>query len=106
MFIFGGGKNDIDTHEDELKQLKIQNKELLDSNALLKESNENLNVRFDELNDSISHIDNSLNNNSNSISDLEDEKGKISDGVRVLSADGVASELSAYLVRRESKGSN
>ena len=99
MFIFGGGNKEINTHEDEIKKLKLQNKTLLDSNSILKVNNDNLNVRFGELNDSISNIDSSLNNNGNSISDLEDEKGKISDNVRVLSADGVAGELSEYLVR-------
>ena len=105
MFIFRPSKQ-IDDNEEELNRLKEQNKELFENNEKLKLSNDSLNKHISDIDSSLVDVDNGLTNSDGTISDLEDGKGQISDNVRVLSADGVASELSNYLFRRESKGSN
>jgi chromosome segregation ATPase len=105
MFIFRPSK-EIDDNEDELNKLKELNKELLENNDKLKQSNDSLNKHITEIDSSLSNLNSGLSGNGRKISDLEDGKGQISSTVRVLSADGVASELSEYLTRRESKSSN
>ena len=101
MFIFGGGGNKgIDNYKDELNNLKEQNDSLLHSNDDLKNKNDDLTIKYDEIIDDIIEI------NSGNIANLQDEKDKVSDRVRVLNADGVAIELSNYFIRRESQGND
>ena len=107
MFIFGGGGNKgIDNYKDELNNLKEQNDSLLHSNDDLKNKNDDLTIKYDEIIDDIIEIDGGLNNNSGDIANLQDEKDKVADRVRVLNADGVAIELSNYFIRRESQGND
>lgn len=105
MFIFRPSKS-LKNNEDLIDKLKEQNKELLENNNKLKQSNDSLNSRILVIDKNIKSVDKKLSGNSNKISDLENGKSKISGSVRVLSANGVASELSKYLIKRESKGSN
>ena len=94
------------SYTDELKNLKEQNDSLLESNGTLEKKNEELNVKIENINGDIIEINGGLNNNSGSITNLQNDKDKVSDVVRVLNADGVAGSLNNYLTRRESKGSN
>lgn len=105
MFIFRSS-NSYYGYEDELNKLKIENKFLFDKNDKLKIINDSLNRYILLIDNEIDDVDSSLSDNGSKISDLEDGKDQISDYVRVLSANGVAIELSSYLKRRENKGNN
>lgn len=91
---------EIDTYEDEINQLKEENKELLINNDNLKIANIELNKEIQELLLSIDSMGVELEKNNNRIKDLEDEKSKVSDYVDGLNADGVARSLTEYLNRR------
>lgn len=98
-FIFRPAK-EIDTYEDEINQLREENKELLINNDSLKIANLQLNKEIQELLLSIDSMGVELEKNNNRIKVLEDEKNKVSDYVDGLDADGVAESLTEYLNRR------
>ena len=98
-FIFRPSK-EIDYYEDEINNLKQQNELLHGSNDSLKTQN---GVLAREITDILITIDSTkakLADTKDKLNDLEDEKGKVSDRVRVLNANGVAGELTDYLNKR------
>lgn len=98
-FIFRPSK-EIDTYENEIKNLQEENSKLLNNNDSL----ELVNLRLNQINDSLlTSIDSTeamIAEKDKEINDLENAKGKVSDIVRNLDADGVAKSLSNYVSNR------
>ena len=90
----------IDTYENEINLLKIENTKLLQNNDSL----ELVNIQLDEeIEGYLIEIDSTqvlLDENKDKINDLENGKGKVSSYVNGLDANGVTSSLSDYLNRR------
>lgn len=91
----------IDTYENEINLLKIENTKLLQNNDSL----ELVNIQLDEeIEGYLIEIDSTqvlLDENKDKINDLENGKGKVSSYVNGLDANGVTSSLTDYLNRRE-----
>lgn len=98
-FVFRPSKQ-IDTHEDELKQLQIENEELRKSNVDLKIINEGLNKEIAKLIIDIDSTQAILAITEDKIKDLEDDKSKVGDYVSTLDADGISESLTEYLNKR------
>ena len=89
----------IDEYEDEIELLEQRNQELLEKNDSLSLANDTLDIQIKEINEKIDSAQTELNENKERIKDLENDKGKVSDRVRNLNADGVAKSLSEYIER-------
>jgi peptidoglycan hydrolase CwlO-like protein len=98
-FIFRPSK-EIDTYENEINALKEQNEKLLNNNDSLKSANDELSARNEELLQSIDSTKAEMVRKDREIYKLEDAKGKVSDRVRSLDANGVAESLTEYLDKR------
>lgn len=90
----------IDMYEDEISNLKENNKNLLLSNDSLKSENIKLTEEIKNILITIDSTKLALDSNQRKIKDLEDAKGNIGNIVRKLNANGVTRELSEYLNRR------
>lgn len=99
-FVFRPTKK-IDYYEDEINALKQQNELLFSNNDSLKTKNGLLAQEISDILITIDSTEAKLADTENKLNDLEDGKGKISDNVRVLNADGVAGELTDYLNRKK-----
>ena len=98
-FIFRPSK-EIDMYEDEIETLQQANEQLLNNNDSLKIANEELGVRNRELLQNIDSTQAEIAIKDHEIDSLEHEKGKVSDVVRNLDANGVAESLTEYLNNR------
>jgi chromosome segregation ATPase len=88
---------DIDVYEGKINDLKKQNKLLLNSNDSLMSENV---VLSQEITDILIKVDSNeakIAITETKLSDLKNEKDNVNGRVRVLDADGIASELTDYL---------
>ena len=92
--------NKINTHEDEINALKLDNQRILKNNDSLLAINNTLSVEIKDLVNDINRIKNSLGQTKDKINKLQNDKDKVSSYVNTLNADGVANELTKYLNRR------
>jgi regulator of replication initiation timing len=91
----------IDMYEDEINNLKENNKNLILSNDSLKSENIKLTEEIKNILITIDSTQLVLDSNQRKIKDLEDAKGNIGNIVNKLNANGVTRELSEYLNRRK-----
>jgi chromosome segregation ATPase len=91
----------IDYYEDEINSLKQQNELLYNSNDSLKSQNSELTKEIRDILITIDSTEAKLADTEIKLNNLENGKGKVSDRVRVLNADGVAGELSDYLNKKK-----
>jgi chromosome segregation ATPase len=91
--------NNMDYYVGEINNLKQQNGLLLGGNDSLKTQNESLTQEIKDILITVDSTSTALVVTKGKLKDLEDEKDKVSDRVRVLDADGIASELTDYLNR-------
>ncbi len=92
--------NEIDMHEDELKQLELSNQKLQNENDSIKLDNIKLNEEVQELIIDIDSTQAALADTEDRLNDIENDKGKVSGYVNTLDADGIAESLTEYLNRR------
>ena len=90
----------IDMYEDEISNLKENNKNLLLSKDSLKLENIKLNEDISKILITIDSTKVALDSNQRKINELENAKGNIGNVVRKLNVNGVTRELSEYLNRR------
>jgi peptidoglycan hydrolase CwlO-like protein len=102
-FVFRPSKG-ISTYEDEINQLKLDNKELSVSNDSLALVNGELAIEIKNILNDIDSTEAKLADNEGKINDLEDDKDKVSGYIRNLNADGVAESLNKYLDRKSQGG--
>lgn len=99
-FIFRPSKT-IDMYEDEINELKIENNKLLANNKTLSNTNSLLDSEIKQLLTSIDSLQIKLANSEYEINKLKNGKGKISNYVNTLNADGVARKITEYLNKRK-----
>ncbi len=98
-FIFRPSK-ELDTYEDEINLLKQENEQLLNNNDSLKIVNQKLGEEITYLLENIDSTQAQIAIKDKEIDSLEHAKGKVSDRVRNLNANGVAESLTEYLNSR------
>jgi peptidoglycan hydrolase CwlO-like protein len=98
-FIFRPSK-ELDTYEDEINLLKQENEQLLNNNDSLKIANQKLGEEITYLLENIDSTQAQIAIKDKEIDSLEHAKGKVSDRVRNLNANGVAESLTEYLNSR------
>lgn len=99
-FIFRPSKG-IDTYEDKINALKIENDSLHQSNDSLRVLNIALSEEIKDLLTDIDSVQAELVDTEDKINDLENDKDKVSSYVNTLNADGVANALTSYLDKRK-----
>tara|TARA_Y100000389_G_C17466234_1_gene525891 strand:+ start:1354 stop:1716 length:363 start_codon:yes stop_codon:yes gene_type:complete len=90
----------IDMYEDEINNLKENNKNLILSNDSLKSENIKLTEEIKNILITIDSTQLVLDGNQRKINELENAKNNIGNVVRKLNVDGVTRELSGYLNKR------
>lgn len=98
-FIFRPSKG-IDYHEDEIEVLKKENESLLSKNDSLEIENAKLDNEIQQILIEIDSTQHLLDQTNDRVKDLENGKGKVSNYVKSLDADGVANSLTEYLNNR------
>jgi hypothetical protein len=101
FLVFFGKKTIMNDYQEELDKLKIENIKLNNKNDSLFDINVTLDKKIKETMLLLDSTTIELERNKKRIEDLEDGKGKVSDRVDNLDADGVSSELSDYIKRRK-----
>ena len=99
-FIFRPSKG-IDTYEDKINALRIENESLHQSNDSLTALNVALGEKIKDLLTDIDSVQAELVNTEGKINDLNNGKGKVSSYVNTLNADGVANALTEYINKRK-----
>lgn len=100
QFMFKDGTV-IEKYEKEINELKIKNNELTSSNDSLVNINKELIKEIDSLHFSIDSTIAEIREKERKIDSLKYEKGKVTGFVNKLNANGVTSEISKYLNRRD-----
>ena len=100
--IFRPGKK-IDYYKGEIKDLKNKNKELMKSYDSLEFENRKLDVKIESLNSIILDNERIITDYNKQIINLKQNKNDTRNKVNVLTADGVASELTNYLKTKSGK---
>jgi peptidoglycan hydrolase CwlO-like protein len=100
QFMFKDGTV-IEKYEKEINELKIKNNELTSSNDSLVNINKELIKEIDSLYFSIDSTIAEIREKERKIDSLKYEKGKVTGFVNKLNANGVTSEISKYLNRRD-----
>ncbi len=100
QFMFKDGTV-IEKYEKEMNELKIKNNELTSSNDSLVNINKELIKEIDSLYFSIDSTIAEIREKERKIDSLKYEKGKVTGFVNKLNANGVTSEISKYLNRRD-----
>jgi len=101
LIFFNNSGKDIEKYRQEIDNLNKVNKELLLNNDSLKNLNSDLSKDIINLNDKIDDINLILESNESLIKRLKKRKSEIPTNVNVMDADGVASDISDYLKRRD-----
>jgi cell division protein FtsB len=99
-FIFGQ-KNTIDYKKDELDKLHSMNEELMGKNDSLLKANKELDATIEEIHMELLMRQQELAANYDEITRLKNRRNETSNHVNSLSGNGVASELSKYVVRHK-----
>jgi|TARA_R110001592_G_scaffold217776_4_gene471629 peptidoglycan hydrolase CwlO-like protein len=100
QFMFKDGTV-IEKYEKEMNELKIKNNKLTSSNDSLVNINKELIKEIDSLYFSIDSTIAEIREKERKIDSLKYEKGKVTGFVNKLNANGVTSEISKYLNRRD-----
>ena len=100
QFMFKDGTV-IEKYEKEIEDLRVKNNELTISNKKLLSVNKELIREIDSLYYSIDSTVAEIMEKDRKIDSLEYEKGKVTGFVNKLNANGVTSEISKYLNRRD-----
>ena len=99
-FIFRPSK-EVDTYEDEINALRMENKSLHQSNDSLTALNIALGQEIKDLLTDIDSVQAELVDTEDKINSLNNGKDKVSSYVNTLNADGVADALTEYLDKRK-----
>ena len=100
IMILARRTNDPTNYENEIKDLHEQNDKLSHSNDSLKVANQNLDKYIKEINTQLAANQVLLVNTQSQLDNLNRRRNEISNSVKRLSANGVASEFSKYLDKR------
>lgn len=98
-FIFRPSKP-IETYEVEISNLHKENEKFINVNDSLNKVNNVLDNKIDSLNIKVGEVNDEINKKDKEIESLENGKGKVSNIVRKLNANGVAREFTEYLETR------
>ena len=101
IILFNPSKKEINKYETEINNLNKKNKELLFKNDSLKNVNRQLGNDILILTKKIDDINTELEDNENLIKRLKKKKGEIFSNVNSMDANGVTSNISDYLKRRD-----
>jgi len=95
---------DIDVYEGKINDLKKQNKLLLNTNDSLMSENVILSQEITEILIKVDSNEVKIAITETKLNNLKNGKDNVNDWVRILDADGIASELTNYLNKYQGKG--